>query len=334
MPKNKDFALRIEIIDECLRNRYRNWTLESLINTVNEKLTDRYGKTIKKRTIQADLKYLIQEKGAPIGKKKSGKETYFFYTESNYSISNLPIKDEEIEFLNDAINILRQVDDFKILQDVDEIISKLQNTVNTNIKNGPTIIQFEKHTTALGVNYIDTLFSAIKMKIALRISYQSFRSENPKTYIFHPYLLKEYRNRWFIIGRKESENKITNLALDRIKNINNSNVEYIQNDLFNTETYFTNLIGVTIPEGETPQNIELRISSSQAPYIKTKPIHHTQQIIKEYKNGDIVARLHLICNYELRSVLLGFGCEIQVLKPLSLRKNIKEVLKQAIQNYH
>jgi predicted DNA-binding transcriptional regulator YafY len=329
MPQNKDFALRIEIIDECLRNRYRKWTLQDLIDSVNEKLTERYGKTAGKRTIQDDLKYMKEEKGAPIEKIKSGTKTYFLYGDINYSIKNLPIKDEEISYLNDAINILRQVNDFKILQDVDEIVSKLQNTVKTNIEGGPTIIQFEKNATAAGIGYIDDIFSAIKEKTPLRVTYQPFNAE-PQQHVFHPYLLKEYRNRWFLIGRKNNSGSITNFALDRIKEIKNSNIDFVENDLFDPETYFNNLIGVTMPEGELVQPIEIKVTANQAPYIKTKPIHHTQEIIKEYAKGDILIRLYLISNYELRSVILSFGCDLEVIKPLALRESLREVLQKAV----
>jgi predicted DNA-binding transcriptional regulator YafY len=333
MPQNKDFALRIDIIDECLRNRFRKWTLKDLIDTVNEKLTERYGKTASKRTIQGDLKHMSEEKGAPIEKIKDGTKTYFLYGDKNYSIKNLPVRDEEIRFLTDAISILRQVNDFKILLDVDDIVNKLQNTVKTSIENGPTIIQFEKNTMAGGSGYIDDLFTAIKEKTSLRVSYQSFKADKAEQYVFHPYLLKEYRNRWFVIGRKADAALITNFALDRIKEIKNSSALFIENDLFDPETYFNNLIGVTIPEDELVQPIELKVIAKQAPYLKTKPIHHTQEVIKEYANGDIVIRLHLISNYELRSVLLGFGGDIEVLKPNSLRKSIKELLKEGADVY-
>lgn len=333
MPKNKDFALRIEIIDECLRNRYRKWTLQDLIDTVNVKLTERYGKTAGKRTIQDDLKHMKEEKQAPIEKKKNGTTTYFYYSDTNYSIKNLPIKEEEIGFLNDAINILRQVNDFKVIHEVDEIVNKLQNTVNTNIEGSPSIIQFEKHTIAKGTEYIDDIFSAIKEKATLRVTYQPFNADQPKQYVFYPYLLKEYRNRWFVIGRKDNAESITNFALDRIKSIKNSDAYYISNDLFNPETYFNNLIGVSIPEGEKIQPVEIKIAAKQVSYIRTKPIHHTQEIIKEYKNGCITIRLWLICNYELQSVLLGFGSDIEVIKPGSLRKSVMEIIQQASKNY-
>lgn len=333
MPENKDFALRIEIIDECLRNRFRKWTLQDLIDTVSDKLHERYGKTVGKRTIQEDLKHMKEDKLAPIIKKKNGAITYFSYSDPNYSIKNLPIKDEEINYLKDAIHILRQVNDFKILQDVDDIINKLESTVNTNIEGGPSVIQFEKHSLVNGTEYIDDLFSAIKEKTPLRITYQSFKADKAVQYVFHPYLLKEYRNRWFLIGRIGSADSITNLALDRIKEIKNSNSEYIPNNLFNPETYFNNLIGVSIPPGAEIQQIEIRVTAKQAPYIRSKPIHHTQEVIHEYKNGDILIRLWLITNYELCSTILGFGNDVEVVKPQPLRENIQEALKQAEKKY-
>ncbi len=335
MPQNKDFAIRIEILDECLRNCYRKWTLQNLIDAVNIKLNERYGKTVSKKTVQDALKYMKEElpKPAPIEKRKEGTITYFFYSDPKYSIKNLPIEPEEIDFLKDAIHLLRQVNDFKILGEVDAIINKLQNTVNTNIEGGVTIVQFEKHTTALGTGYIDKIFDAIKGKIALRITYQSFKAIVPEQWVFHPYLLKEYRNRWFVIGRKENSYSVTILALDRIKEIRNSGNEYIGNNLFNPETYYSNLIGVSLPDGEQIQPIELKIASNQSPYIRTKPIHHTQEIIKEYKNGGVKVRLWLINNYELRSALLGYGCDIEVLKPETLRNEMKEIFQKGAVKY-
>ncbi len=93
------------------------------------------------------------------------------------------------------------------------------------------------------------------------------------------------------------------------------------------------MIGVTFPLEQNIETIDLKISANQAPYIKTKPIHHTQQIVREYKNGSLLIRLFLICNYELRSVLLGYGCDLQVLCPLFLRNEIKNIFDQGIKLY-
>jgi predicted DNA-binding transcriptional regulator YafY len=333
MPKNKDFSYRIEILDECLRSKYRNWSLQNLVAKVNERLQELYGHAASKRTIQDDLRHMKEEKQAPIEKNKIGSATYFFYSDANYSIKNLPIKDEEITYLRDAINMLRQVNDFKIIQDVEDIVNKLQNTVNTNMAGGPSIIQFEKNTAALGIEYVDDIFTAIKEKIVLRIRYQSFKANNPEEHLFCAYLLKEYRNRWFVIGRKENTTSLTILALDRIKGIKTSAQEYICNDFFNSDTYFNHLIGVTIPAGEEPQSIEIKVKANQVPYILTKPIHHSQEIAKRYKNGDVIIRLYLINNYEFRSVLLGYGADMIIIKPLILKEMIKNTFERAVQNY-
>lgn len=333
MPENKSFNLRIEIIDECLRNNYRKWTLADLLKAVNRKLNDSYGKNASRRTLQDDLKHLKEHKDAPIKKTREGNKIFFYYENLNFSIRNLPIKDEEINLLNDAINILREVSDFKILSDVDAIINKLQNRIQTNSIGSAAIIQFEKHTKVLGMEYIDDIFVAIKHKSALRITYQSFKSLAPYESVFHPYLLKEYRNRWFVIGRQEGKKKLINFALDRIKKIRNSSKKYQNNDLNDMSIYFDNLIGVTLPRNGTIEEIDIKVSSIQTPYIVTKPIHNSQRIIKEYQDGSIVIRLELIINEELKSVLLGYGNDIEVLRPTSLRENMKTIFKHGFNSY-
>lgn len=333
MPANKDFAIRIEIIDECLRNSLHKWTLDRLIETVNSKLVEQYGKTASKRTIQNDIKFLIEEKNAPIAKKKDGSNTYFFYLDKTFSIKNLPLEEDEVLLLKDAINILRQVNEFQILGEVANIIKKLENTVASSKEAKPSCIQFERNTVATGAQYIDDIFASITGKSALRISYQPFTATEPKQLVFHPYLLKEFRNRWFLIGRNGDAKNISILALDRIKEIKNSSSSFITNDLFDPETYFNNIIGVTLPEGQTVNEIEIKVASNQVPYIKTKPIHHTQEITKQYKNGDIIVKLWLINNYELRSVLLSYGGDVEVLKPESLREEIIAVFQKAAKAY-
>ncbi|WP_212001831.1 YafY family protein [Chitinophaga sp. HK235] len=333
MPKNKDFTRRIELIDACLRNNLRKWTLKTLLETINEKLEEGCGAAVSKRTLQGDIQYMELEKNAPIVRQRESNKVYFSYDTPDYSIKNLPIKEEEVNLLNDAINILRQVNDFKILPEVDAIINKLQNTVQANVTGNAAIIQFEKHTTALGMEYIDDIFTAIKQKVSLRVTYQSYKAKEPTEYVFHPYLLKEWRNRWFVLGRQNENGYLTICALDRIKKIKNSASPYILNDLFDPDTYFNNLIGVTMPANANIEMVEIKVAPGQVPYIKSKPIHHTQEIVKEDGYGYLLITLKVVDNYELRSVLLGFGADIEVVKPLSLREGIQELFNKGIELY-
>ncbi len=331
MPRNKGFSQRIELLDECLRRKQKKWFIEDLLEVINEKLQDRYGQAVSKRTIQYDLDYLLNEKQAPVEKAKDGARVYYFYSDPNYSILNLPVSEEELSYLRDAIRMLRQVNDFKILDDVDQIVDKLEQTVTTNVGDSRSMIQFEKHTHADGSEYLDDLFTAIRERSVLKISYEPF-GQPVQEWVMHPYLLKEYRNRWFLIGRKDDNTVITNLALDRIRRLKNSSLSYSDNDRFDPETYFDHIIGVSFPEGEQVQDVVIKVHGRQAFYVRTKPVHHSQQI--ESTSADqMLIKLRLINNYELRSVLLSYGPDIEVVAPESLKDQMKALYTTAAKLY-
>lgn len=333
MSKNKDFFHRIAIIDECLRRRDKKWYMEELLDCVNERLSLDYGKTISVRTLQYDLDYLIKEKDAPIEKIRDGNKVLIRYSNVNFSIKNIPLQDEELVLLKDAVNILRQISGLPIIHDIDSIVSKLENTIAAGQQANHSIVQFEKHTSSTGSAYMDDIFTAIKARIPLEIDYQPFNKEEPYNWTVHPYLLKEYRNRWFLIGRFSNMQNLVTIALDRIKKMKPSSEKYISNDLFDAENFFNNLIGVTLPEGETVSDIIINVKPKQAPYIRTKPIHFSQEVVQTNEDGGIQIKLQLINNYELRSVLLSYGADLEVVQPQKLREQMKEVFESGFQLY-
>lgn len=326
MPKVKDFYHRIEIIDECFRQKGKKWSIDALLKAVNQKLLDRYDEEVSKRTVQYALDYLINEKAAPIKKVKEGAKVYYFYDDANYSIKTLPLTDEEIVLLKDAVELIKQIGSVSIAQDLVSVIAKLENTIAKNPISDRTIIQFERQTTATGLEFMDDLFTGVKEKIVLKITYQPFGKE-PYEQLVHPYLLKEYRNRWFLIARDDNHNTLCNLALDRMKSLKPTKGVFTENDLFDPATYFNNLIGVTFPLDEAVSNIILKVTKAQAPYITSKPIHFTQEIEGPFSDGSILVKLKLINNYELRSVLLSYGADVEVLEPESLREQMKLIFK-------
>jgi len=94
---------------------------------------------------------------------------------------------------------------------------------------------------------------------------------------------------------------------------------------FDENIYFNNILGITLPENTKPALIELSFTPERAPYIKTKPIHTSQKILKEDETAFTV-QLELVINKELISLLLGFGKDVKVLKPESLKMQIMENL--------
>jgi predicted DNA-binding transcriptional regulator YafY len=328
MPATKNQDLRLEIIDELLGAR--QWTLEELLSRVNNRIGDRSA-TINKRTLFRDINYLIDEKRAPIHRPEKSDNLYY-YTE-NFSLKNLPLDEDDVSILKNAIEILKQVDNFALSKDVDEIIRKLENRIHVESAKEFIFIQFERHTSSLGIEYINDLLEAIKNKNALKISYQPYSSPAPTDRIVHPYLLKEFRNRWFLLGREQDANRITNYALDRIKKIKPAAERFIENDFFNPSEYFKYLIGVSVPENAKPEEIEIKVYKHAVPYVISKPIHSNQEVVKYFKDGSILISLNLILNYELNSVLLSYGDGIEVKKPKALRAVLGDLTTTAAKLY-
>ena len=83
-------------------------------------------------------------------------------------------------------------------------------------KSSDLLIQIEKAPAQKGNENIQPLLEAIMERQVIELHYKSFFSDKEKVHILHPYLLKEYRNRWYVIGLHDFHKNITPFALDRI----------------------------------------------------------------------------------------------------------------------
>ncbi len=330
MTTTKNQFERLFILDELL-GRKKKWTQEELLEYINEKLSE-VGKTIDKRTFFRDIKYLVEEKGAPLHRPERGDE--FYYYTSKFSIKEVPLDEDDVSALKKAIIVLKQVQDFQMMGEVENIIRKLENKIHTHSEAQAAVVQFEKHTVSSGQEYFDNLMDAIESKICIKLFYQPFGFPEVSEKIVHPYLLKEFRNRWFLIGREDNASYVNNYALDRIKKIRICDAQFIENNLFDPEHYFDSVVGVSVPRGASAEIIEIKVYKPSVPYINTKPIHQgSQKVIKQNKDGSMVIQLTLIINFELKSMLLSYGAGIEVRKPKSLRDDMKKLFKEASSRY-
>ncbi|MCZ8021520.1 MAG: WYL domain-containing protein [Cyclobacteriaceae bacterium] len=328
MPSTRKPQERAEILDELLA--HGKWTGKELLARVNEKLQDLDEEIIDIRTLRRDLDYL-ETKRAPLHRPVAGDMSYY-YTEK-FSLKNIPLDSDELRALKQAISILRKVENFQLMDELDLIIGKLANRIHTNVPENQTIVQFENHTSAKGTDKFNDLFDAIRDQTAIDIIYHSYRHPAPKKYIVHPYLLKEYRNRWWLLGREGKSSRILTLGLDRIQKIKVSKEEYLINDLFNPDTFFDKVIGVSIDYNREPQEIILKVNPVSVQHVESKPIHKAQEEVNREKDGSLIIKLKLMINYELKATILGFGEGIEVLEPVSLRDEIKLIHEKSYLQY-
>ncbi|MFY8110119.1 MAG: helix-turn-helix transcriptional regulator [Bacteroidia bacterium] len=334
MPINKQALIRYNTIDQCLQNRTKRWTLEDLMEACSEALFKFEGisKGISKRSIQLDIQNMRSEKlgyNAPIiviDKK------YYSYSDKDYSITNTPLTGQDLGTLNEVLNILKQFKGFNHFQDLNTLITKLEDKLNLHSQKGKSYIQFEKNDLLKGIHHIDGLHQAIKTKTCIEIKYKSFKSKTESSFLFHPFLLKEYRNRWFLLGLNNKRKVLMILALDRIEDFYEvKKIKYIDSD-FNPNTYFDDVIGVSKLPGQKPIEIIMELNKVSAPYIKTKPIHQSQKILKETESSLLIS-IRVIWNYELEREILGFGEDIKILSPKRLKGKIYSRIKKCYQLY-
>lgn len=329
MSSNKNALIRYKTIDNCLRNRTKLWTLEDLIDACSDALYEYEGKydLVSKRTVQLDIQNMRSEKlgyNAPI---EVFQKKFYRYSEPDFSIKNIPVNENDIKVMNDAVQILKQFKDFSIFKEMNGVIQKLEDSVYASKQKA--IIHLDKNERLKGLEFIDTLYDAILNKNVLKIEYKSFKARETNYYIIHPQLLKEYNNRWFLITWDEMT--YLTLALDRVISIEKINAEYIDKNI-DGDHFFKEVIGVTVSQRNRPMNVIFWIDKNNAPYVKTKPFHHSQEIIEELEDGTVF-KISVQINFELERVILGFGESIKIIQPSKLKRKIIHKLRIAYKNY-
>ena len=334
MPINKLALIRYKTIDACLQNRFRKWTLEDLMETCSDAIYEYEGISngVSKRTIQLDIQNMRSEKlgyNAPIVVMD---RKFYYYEDKNYSITNSPLTQQDLGTLNEVLDVLKQFKGFGYFEELNGMVTRLEDKLYKQQHKGKSYIDFEKNELLKGLKHIDPLHKAIINKKTIEITYQSFKARLPQIIVFYPYLLKEYRNRWFVLGANRKGKATMILALDRIEQFKEINTEKYHKAEFDVSTYFNDVIGVSKMPSQTTQIVVMKIIKEHAPYIITKPMHPSQKILKEDSEGTIFS-IEVIWNFELEREILGFGEQIKILSPKRLSGKIQSRLKQSLQKY-
>ena len=211
---------------------------------------------------------------------------------------------------------------------------------NRESKDGEVRICSGAEQNLTNIDLLPVFYKAIANKQVLRFDYQRFGQE-PFSLVFHPQFIKEYNGRWFVFGDADREPyQAYNVPLDRIVGevCEVNDVEYIPAPKCFYQDFFNNIIGVTHEEGAMVEEVIIRTKTEyQHGLLLTKPLHHSQKEIMpfgEYEDGNYgEVRLTIEPNRELRGRILLYGENLEVISPLSLREQIKEILRRQMQHY-
>lgn len=197
--------------------------------------------------------------------------------------------------------------------------------------NTSPLIHFEKRQPQ-GTENMFGLIHAIKNTKKIKFTYQKFWENQPTHREVEPYALKEFKNRWYLVARDKKDDKIKTFGLDRLSNLILSNNKFTVPDTFSVDNYFQHCFGIITADKEEPEEVILSFTPHQGKYIKTMPMHDSQEILIENEN-EVRIRLKLFLTYDLLLEILSHGDKVKVMSPNKLIKRIQENYKNALNQY-
>lgn len=321
MPHIKNALIRYRIIDRCIRNKYKPYpSKQELRETCEEEL---YGSTgsghICNSTIEKDMFAMREEHDAPI--KYSKRENGYYYTDPNFTMNDIPLTENDMEAIAFAAKTLMQFKNVELFRQfgsaIDKIVDHVAVSQDEHVRE---FIQFESAVADGGNEFLPPLLEAIKTQNFVHFDYASFVSGKLKPRKVLPLLLKQYRNRWYLISYDDSKQDYITYALDRIEDLQVSQEKSNKPIDFNPDNYFKHAVGITSGNA-LPEIVQLKVGIIAAKYLDSLPIHPSQRI-KEMNENHFIFELRVSITEELIREILSYGGEIQIVQPDSLREEV------------
>lgn len=339
MSLHKHALIRYRIIDAMLRNKYQPYpSIEEIRSKCEDSLFGSdWGDHISISTIEKDFRAMRSDEElaflAPI--KYSKREQGYYYTDDSYTIHNIPLKSDDIDAIKFASNTLMNFRESPLFAQfrfaIEKIFDRLNISNEVQDERLDKLVQFDSYPDFPGNDYLQPLYTAIKDYQKVKLFYQRFNSSKLSIRTFHPYLLKEYKYRWYVIGFSEEKQQVVTYALDRIEKVTPQEDDFVIQQGFDPDTFFKYSFGITQIDNE-PQKVQLKFPSAQKGYLQTQALHSTQTITKETQTY-FVLELDVLVTYELLEKIMSYGENVEVVAPSLLRETIVNRYKKALEKY-
>ncbi len=264
------------------------------------------GFEVSQRTLERDIEAIRNEFGVEITYNRSRKG-YFVDKEESIDIESF-------------LRFLEIVNTAELLT---ESLADSKETLN--------YISFDKGGGLKGVEYLRPLLKSIREHREISFQHFSYQTRKLRNYSMQPYLLKEYQNRWYIVGMVKGLWQFRTFGVDRIEDLELKDELFVPDKKLNPIEKFKDVIGVVYADGKK-ENVILTFTPDQGYYVKSLPLHASQKILVD-NDKEFRVELFLVPNYELIQTILNHNQYVTVLKPEWLAQEIQQRLKLALDNY-
>jgi len=192
-------------------------------------------------------------------------------------------------------------------------------------------IHFEKRRPQ-GTENLYGLLHAIKNNFQIRFSYHKYWEDEMTERIVEPYALKEFNNRWYVLANDLKDNQVKSFALDRLSELEITKKPFQFPNNFNVNEHFKYCFGIISPNEHKPQEVILSFNAFQGKYIKSLPLHSSQEVLKD-DDDELIIKLTLFITHDFFMELLSYGENLKIIKPDSLIADLKKAYKNALKQY-
>lgn len=192
-------------------------------------------------------------------------------------------------------------------------------------------IHFEKRRPQ-GTENLYGLLYAIKNKLQISFTYQKYWENRLTQRVVEPYVLKEFRNRWYLLALDLKDDKVKSFALDRLTHLEITKKQFTFPQDFDVIEHYRYCFGIIGSNDKEPQEVILTFNPFQGNYIKSLPLHESQKVVID-NDSELRIKLEIFITLDFIMELLSFGENVKVVKPDSLINNMKAVYRKALSQY-
>jgi predicted DNA-binding transcriptional regulator YafY len=319
---SKSAFRRYKVIDSVLRNPMKRFPrMADFIEACHAKL-DFYPS---EETIQKDIANMRMPYpdgfDAPIRYNRSHRG--YEYTDPDYALLGVSLRQEEIDAISEALDVIRYIGGARMSDKFNHAVEKILSLTleGANTEGGSTvpIIQTMVPPVSRGFEHIELIYKACREHIPLSFIHFSYKKRTFNHVILHPFMIKEFENRWYVIGHSEQHEGIRTFGLDRVTEPLLIKQKYRQTDPHLVNSYLNDVFGVFPIPGAKKELIQVHVSQLGTHYFQAYPLHISQSIKKESEGTSFIS-FNLIASVELARYFLSQGRHLKIVKPKWLKE--------------
>jgi predicted DNA-binding transcriptional regulator YafY len=193
------------------------------------------------------------------------------------------------------------------------------------------IIHFEKRRPQ-GTENMNGLLHAIQNRVQIKFSYSKYWENEATQRIAEPYALKEFKNRWYLVALDQKDHRIKTFALDRLTELEITKRKFQHPQKFDVNEYFKHCFGIITSDSEEPQEIVLSFEPFQGKYIKSLPLHESQEVLVDNEH-EVRIKLNIFVTHDFLMEILSHGENVKVIQPAGLIDQLKSIYTNALNQY-